>query len=92
MNFLGFNDRLIIDATGFEGEFEYNFVFQPDTNDVDELQAKFRLALSEQLGMRLEARKAAVSIMVIDHIDKIPTARTDSPRAGCGPKTGFHPT
>jgi uncharacterized protein (TIGR03435 family) len=37
MNFLHFNDRLIIDMTGFEGEFEYNFVFHPDTTDVDEL-------------------------------------------------------
>ena len=49
------------------GKFEY---FQ----DENVPGASIFTAVQEQLGLRLEAKKAPVEILIIDHADKVPTA------------------
>lgn len=67
-------DRPILDLSGFDGEFIYRFTFRPDTVDIYELQAKLKAALAEQLGLRLEARREKIGVMVIDHIERDPAS------------------
>jgi len=66
--------RPVIDMTGFEGEFKRNFPFRSDTTDSLELQARLTSVLAEQLGLKLESRKGNVGVMVVDHLEKLPTA------------------
>lgn len=65
--------RPVVDMTGFDGEFKYAFEFKEDTMDSAELQVRLTTALSEQLALKLEPRKAKVDVMVVDHIERIPT-------------------
>lgn len=59
--------RPVIDATGLTGLFAYALEFNPSTNESD--LPPLSTALDEQLGLRLEPRKAPVEIFTIDHID-----------------------
>jgi uncharacterized protein (TIGR03435 family) len=63
------------DATELQGFFEVELQWAPD-----ELSATANAdgptiftALQEQLGLKLESRKVPVEILVIDHLEKIPT-------------------
>ena len=40
----------------------------------DDAAATLRATLPEQLGLKLEAQKAPLEILVIDHADRVPTA------------------
>src|SRR5581483_4357453 len=73
-------DRPVIDETGLPGFYDFNFEWTPeapkmpgadgsDTGPGAEGPSLFT-ALREQLGLRLDAKKGPVQIMVIDHIDK----------------------
>jgi uncharacterized protein (TIGR03435 family) len=74
-NMRGLNlGRPVIDMTGFEGEFKRNLPFKSDTTDSLELQARLTSVLAEQLGLKLESRKANVGVMVVDRLEKLPTA------------------
>jgi len=59
--------RPVIDATGLSGLFAYTLEFNPSTNESD--LPPLSTALEDQLGLRLEPRKAPVEIFVIDHIE-----------------------
>jgi uncharacterized protein (TIGR03435 family) len=70
--------RLIIDKTGLSGKYDFTLRWTPDTpQSVDATGAdagpSLFTALQEQLGLRLEATKSPVDIVVIDHAE-MPTA------------------
>lgn len=76
------NGRMVIDQTGLKGTYDFTLQFAletgpfgssptaaPEANDVETL----RVALQNQLGLRLESTKAPVDTIVIEHIEE-PTA------------------
>lgn len=63
--------RSVLDQTGVSGQFDINLEWTPDENP-DGGPSIFA-ALQEQLGLRLETRRAPVDVLVIDHVEK-PTA------------------
>ncbi len=73
----------VIDQTGIKGSFDFSLDWNPDDNSrrmpadsVDQLPAadpsgpSLFSALKEQLGLRLEAGKGPVEVLVIDHAEK----------------------
>ncbi len=76
----------VIDETGLPGRFDFTldlapYILDADTGKavmdsigrVDEAGALIR-ALPEQLGLRLEKKVAPIEVLVIDHLEKNPTA------------------
>lgn len=61
------------DATGFKDAFDFTLEWAPDS-DPNTNRPSIFTALKEQLGFRLDAKKTAVQIMVIDRIDRTPSA------------------
>lgn len=66
---------LVVDQTGLAGEFEVKLVWTPDDRPApgDEQGASVFAAVEEQLGLKLEARKGPMEVIVVDHAEKIPT-------------------
>jgi uncharacterized protein (TIGR03435 family) len=75
-------DRLVVDRTGITGFFNFNlefaprndaYFFQPDTpTSVRSSGPTLSKAIEEQLGLKLEAARAPVEVLVIDHAEKPP--------------------
>ena len=73
--------RIVIDRTGMTGRFDVALRFAITTNGLPEAKAAALVgdapliftAVQEQLGLRLEATRAPVDLVVIDHVEK-PTA------------------
>jgi uncharacterized protein (TIGR03435 family) len=75
----------VIDMTGLKGR--YDFKVDPskhmpadmaeakrsEASLMDDIAAAFRSAVQEQLGLRIESRKAPVEILVIDSAARAPT-------------------
>jgi uncharacterized protein (TIGR03435 family) len=66
----------VTDATGLKGKYDFTLHWisegaGPSTGDGTG-PTLFR-ALPEQLGLRLEAKKGMVEILVVDHVEKVPT-------------------
>jgi uncharacterized protein (TIGR03435 family) len=67
-------DRPVLDRTGLTGS--YNFTieatpqFRVTVDDPDLRSISVFTALRQQLGLRLEPRKAPVEVLVVDHIEK----------------------
>ena len=76
----GIGDRVVVDATGLKGNYDFDLTFERDSApaagaDVREPTARLEgssvfSALQEQLGLKLESKKAPVEFVVIDHIEK----------------------
>ncbi len=74
-------DRPVVDMTGLAGVFDLKLNFTPENalasreeNKVDaEAYPPLLTALQEQLGLKLEPKKAPIEILVIDRIEKVPT-------------------
>jgi uncharacterized protein (TIGR03435 family) len=66
-----FLDRPVVDATGLAGNFEWALTFLRDTR-VDSEYPQLFMALEEQLGLKLAARKGPVDVIVIDSV-QLPT-------------------
>ena len=66
--------RPLIDETGLTGGFDFSIAWTPEDTgqpgDLDSFGAAFRMALKEQLGMKLEPRKGPVEVLVIDHVEQ----------------------
>jgi len=76
---IGRLDRPVVDQTGLSGRFDFSieFVPEPGTPSTPSADAPaevpgsgFLEALREQLGLRLEATKAPVRVLVVDHVDR----------------------
>jgi uncharacterized protein (TIGR03435 family) len=67
-------DRIVVDKTGFTNTFDLLLTWSPDPDPGDKPDAgegpSIFTAVQEQLGLRLEASKAPVDILVVDHIEK----------------------
>jgi uncharacterized protein (TIGR03435 family) len=79
-------DRPVVDQTGLTGKFDMSVLFSPDDSLFNghppkmpaqaegvESAPSFFDALQQTAGLKLEAKKAPVDVLVIDHVEK-PTA------------------
>jgi uncharacterized protein (TIGR03435 family) len=65
----GLLDRLVIDDTGIAGNVDLHFEW-PFFRDRQESNAAALVAMEEQLGLKLESRKAPVPVVVIERIQR----------------------
>jgi uncharacterized protein (TIGR03435 family) len=76
--------RPVLDMTGLKGFYSFTLSYTPDqapsapgpdSGPIAEsaVGASLFTAIQEQLGLKLEARKAPVEILVVDHAEKTPT-------------------
>jgi len=74
--------RPMIDQTGLHGTFDFILEFTPERRGApasaadsapDDSALPFQDALRDQLGIKLESKKAPLDVMVVDHIER-PTA------------------
>lgn len=76
-------DRPVVDQTGLTSKFDFSLTFTPDDSEfnghppqmrksADDVEAAPGLfeAIQQQLGLKLEAKKTPVDVIVIDHIQK----------------------
>jgi len=61
--------RTVVDRTGLSGPFNFDVAYAPDKRAAPELPSLFT-ALSEQLGLKLEAARGPVHVLVIESIEK----------------------
>jgi uncharacterized protein (TIGR03435 family) len=61
-------DRIVVDKTGLHKTFDILLTWSPDQDDTE--GASIFTAVQEQLGLKLEASKAPVDVLLIDHIEK----------------------
>ena len=63
--------RPVINGTGLTGEFNYVADYVPlNNNGLDVPGPSIFTALEEQLGLKLEAARAPVEVLVIDHVER----------------------
>ena len=66
--------RPVLDMTWIKGRVAFELSFTPDdSSSPDTNGPSIFTAVEEQLGLKLVSQKAQVDILVIDHLDKIPT-------------------
>jgi uncharacterized protein (TIGR03435 family) len=70
-----FPGRPVIDKTGLTGIYDLKLTFTPSTPNNRGAESEpgyisIFTAVQEQLGLKLEARKATVEVLVVDHIEK----------------------
>jgi uncharacterized protein (TIGR03435 family) len=67
-------DRPVVDMTGIKGAYDFILKWSPDDASTSaSSSASIFTALQEQLGLKLESRKISARILVIDHLEKVPT-------------------
>jgi uncharacterized protein (TIGR03435 family) len=66
-------DMPVINATGLGGRYAFGLYWAGQSVDADAASPNLFSAVESQLGLRLQPRKAAVPILVIDHVDRTPT-------------------
>jgi uncharacterized protein (TIGR03435 family) len=66
--------RPVVDETGLEGPFSVELDFAPDLQPSDAgdvaLASPLPAAMLNQLGIKMDAKRLPVKILVIDHIEK----------------------
>jgi uncharacterized protein (TIGR03435 family) len=70
-------DRVVIDATGLKGSYDFELNWSPDDGHpqllngepVEPTGPSIFTALQEQIGLKLESQKAPVEVLVIDHVE-----------------------
>jgi uncharacterized protein (TIGR03435 family) len=62
----------IVDATGIKGNFDIRLKFTQE-GDVNSPLPSIFTALQEQLGLKLVSRKVPLEMIVIDHVEKVPS-------------------
>ncbi|HVW08992.1 MAG TPA: TIGR03435 family protein [Bryobacteraceae bacterium] len=70
-------ERPIIDKTGLDGMYAVKLSWtlrQLENANPDDTGTSLFTALEEQLGLKLEARKGPVDVLVVDTAEKVPTA------------------
>ena len=66
-------DRPVVDRTGLDGLFDLEYSFaQPGSSAIaDANQPLFLVALEEQLGLKLEAQRTEVTVLVVDSVERL---------------------
>jgi uncharacterized protein (TIGR03435 family) len=77
-------DRPVVDSTGLAGVFDFNLQWSPDETQriasVEDIGAEVGSvpslfsALQEQLGLKLESRNQPTKVLVVDHVERVPTS------------------
>jgi len=67
-------DRPVIDRSGLEGAYNVTLDFADPEHPEESEKPSLVTAVQEQLGLRLEARKIRLDVLVIDRADNVPTA------------------
>jgi uncharacterized protein (TIGR03435 family) len=67
--------RPVFDQTGITGTFDFVVYYRPENAPPDDANPYPGLfdALREQLGLRVDARKGPVEMLIVDHVEKVPT-------------------
>jgi uncharacterized protein (TIGR03435 family) len=70
-------NRPVLDKTGMAGAFDFALEFAPEGRGADEagdlpVSPSLFTAVQEQLGLKLESRKAPVEILVVDKAERVP--------------------
>jgi uncharacterized protein (TIGR03435 family) len=67
--FFGGNvERVVVDRTGLAGSFDVELDWSADQPDSD--KPSLVAAVQEQLGLKLEAERGPVEVIVIDHVER----------------------
>jgi len=67
-------DRPVVDKTGLEGVFDLNLEWSPEEKPEDVKSApSIFTAVQEQLGLKLQAEKLPLDVVVVDHMERKPT-------------------
>ena len=65
-------DRPVLDKTGMQGEFDLTLTYDPQDRGGE--RPSIYAALQQQLGLRLQPAKAPLDVLVVDHVDRTPSA------------------
>ena len=76
-------DLPVVDMTGLKGFYDLTLDWTPDSGrsgsgdgdggaTIDKTAASIFAAVQEQLGLKLQAQKGAVEILVVDYAERIP--------------------
>lgn len=60
--------------TGLPGKFDFELFWSTRRPDADDNGPDLATAVKEQLGLKLESKKGPVEVVVIDHVERTPTA------------------
>jgi uncharacterized protein (TIGR03435 family) len=65
----------VLDMTGLSGFYDLTLDWVEDTSASADQQKfpELPIALQEQLGLKLESRKAPLEVVIVDHIERVPT-------------------
>jgi uncharacterized protein (TIGR03435 family) len=63
----------VLDESGLPGAYYFALEFVPENNPKNVDGPSVFAGLQEQLGLKLEKRKGPVEMLVVDHIEKVPT-------------------
>jgi uncharacterized protein (TIGR03435 family) len=62
----------VVDKTGIAGSYDIKLDFAPDLGTDSSLPSLFS-ALQDTLGLKLQAQQVPVNMLVIDHVERVPT-------------------
>jgi uncharacterized protein (TIGR03435 family) len=62
----------VVDQTGVEGLYDIGLVYSPRPDAAGDAPSIYT-ALQDQLGLKLESKKAPFDVIVVDRIDKVPS-------------------
>jgi uncharacterized protein (TIGR03435 family) len=63
----------VVNLTGLTGIFDFALDWAPDDIRVDDpASPSLYTAFQEQLGLKLEASKAPVEVLIVDHVERVP--------------------
>jgi uncharacterized protein (TIGR03435 family) len=65
--------RPVVDRTGIQGNYDIELHYARDEERDATLPSLFT-ALEDQLGLKLETQKVEVDVVVVDHVERMPTA------------------
>ena len=71
-------DRAVVDQTGLSGTYDFDLEWTPDENQfsgnlprsVEPTKPSLFVAMQEQLGLKLEATRGPVQVLVIDRVER----------------------
>ena len=65
-------NTMVIDKTGVDGAYNFDLRWATDQQNADDVPT-LPVALQETLGLRLQAQKVPVDVIVVDHVERVPT-------------------
>lgn len=65
--------QMVVDKTGIEGVYDFQMKWTNDDQNTDTSVASLFTALQDTLGLKLQAAKVPVPIVVVDHVERTPT-------------------